>query len=386
MAETEIVIPESFYFHGDEINQFIHIQVPVALIKEKVFRSVSDSAKLLYGLLLNRTGLSIRNGWTDENDRTYIIYTVDSLMEELGIGSTKAKNMFAELTNINGSGVGLIKKVRVLNKPSRIYVMNFMEVFRYLQSLEESKNNKDITLDDNADSPMVLGETFGRKVQKSEVNTSEMAKILVGRDCVPRSDADASHGRTGMRPTDGRDCDLRTDANASVNNKDINYNNMINNNHINSIQKEESWQDMLRRDVMEEINATRELIKDNISYDLLIEDTKHVDKDMLDELIEIMVEECVVGGDEYIGGNKVPHMLIRSRFEKYNMMTIQYVLGCLQENTTDVKNTRKYLLAVLYNAPNTMSSYYKLRVQHDMNQPDWGKPLVEKSKSSEEGD
>lgn len=50
--------------------------------------------------------------------------------------------------------------------------MNFMEVLRYLQSLEESKNNKDITLDDNADSPVVLGETFGRKVQKLEENTS----------------------------------------------------------------------------------------------------------------------------------------------------------------------------------------------------------------------
>ena len=68
----KINIPESAYFHGDEINQFIHIQVPMDLIVSDCFMNLSGDAKILYGLLLNRTGLSIRNGWEDDKGRTFI--------------------------------------------------------------------------------------------------------------------------------------------------------------------------------------------------------------------------------------------------------------------------------------------------------------------------
>lgn len=346
---NEIQIPESFYFHGDEIEQFIHVQVPIALIKEKVFRGISDSAKILYGLLLNRTGLSIRNNWRDEHDRTYIIYTVESLCEDLGIGVTKAKKLFSELTNINDTGIGLIKKERILNKPSRIYVLNFMAVFRYIKEIDEENSNS------NED------ETFGQIDQRLEEKCPESTEIQVGRNCDPRSVVNATHGEPQTRPMDSRECAPRSVANATTNYIEYSNNYLRDNYSNHSIRVESDNSD----DVMERMELTRELIKENIAYDALIY-CNFTTAEKLDELIEIMVEACVLMGDIEISGVRIPHQLIVSRFEKYDQSMMEDVLISLSENTTNVRNVKKYLLATLYNAPMTMDNHVNLRVQHDM--------------------
>ena len=313
---NNVVIPEHFYFHCNEIEQFIHVQVPVALIKEKVFRGISDSAKILYGLLLNRTGLSLRNGWRDEKGRTYIIYTIESLKEDLGIGETKAKKLFAELSNINDTGVGLIRKERIINRPSRIYVLNFVEVYNYL---------------------------MGREKEELVANTSDgqaQMRLSVGRECALRSVADTSDNYNKSIDNESRD----------------NYSNHSMDGEMKACHN---------LDVMEEMEITRNLIKGNIEYDILLLDSK-VSQDKLDELVEIMVEACVLMGDIEISGVKIPHQLIRSRFEKYNQYTMMSVLNSLSENTTDVRNVKKYLLATLYNAPLTSGNQMGLRVQHDL--------------------
>lgn len=96
----EIEIPESTYIHKNELNQYIYVQVPMDLIVESCFAKISGDAKLLYGLLLNRTGLSIRNGWEDGNGRTYINYTVGDVMKDLHISHGKASKLFSELANL----------------------------------------------------------------------------------------------------------------------------------------------------------------------------------------------------------------------------------------------------------------------------------------------
>lgn len=185
-------IPEKFYFHGNEMDQFIHIQVPIVLVKEKEFRGISASAMILYGLLLNRTGLSIRNDWLDENNRTYIIYTIENVKADLGIGKTKAISLFNELSNINGTGIGLIKKVRMINKPSRIYVMNFMEVYRYL-----SNANVDVNEEEHRD----------KNVDKNVDNCCLEAKeTSVDRKCEPPSTVNADYRRPQVRTTVDRKC------------------------------------------------------------------------------------------------------------------------------------------------------------------------------------
>ena len=84
-----------------------------------------------------------------------------------------------------------------------------------------------------------------------------------------------------------------------------------------------------------------------------------------------MVEACVLSNDVYILDIRVPHALIQNRFEKYDMFTMQYVLDSLAKNTTKVKNIKKYLLTVLYNAPMTMDNQVRLQVQHDMSSESW---------------
>ena len=72
------------YYYGIEADQFSFYRVPRLLIKDERFKGLSSDAKLLYGLMLNRMSLSMKNGWLDEENRAYIIYTVDAIMEDLG--------------------------------------------------------------------------------------------------------------------------------------------------------------------------------------------------------------------------------------------------------------------------------------------------------------
>ncbi|SEG32301.1 Replication initiator protein A (RepA) N-terminus [Eubacterium ruminantium] len=350
MADT-IRIPESFYFHGDEVSQFVYVQVPIALIKESVFRGISDSAKVLYGMLLNRMGLSLRNGWTDENGRSYINYTIEALMDDLGIGKTKAKALFAELSDINKTGVGLIRKERVLNKPSRIYVMNFVEVFDYLKRLQNEENTIDVQTETNS------AEDDNRK------NSLESTCLQVGRDCDPRSAANTAHGQPQIRPTVGRDYDPWSAADTAQNNNNNIYHNRYNN---LSIKTENIKQGSKDEYLIEEMDSVRQLIKDNIEFDALVSDYGSTYEERINELVEIMVEACVLMKDVKIGGVTIPHSLIESRFEKYDMETMQYVLDSLHENTTKVRNVKKYLLSTLYNAPTTKNNQVSLMVNHDL--------------------
>ena len=83
---------------------------PRMLIKDENFKGLSSDAKLLYGLMLDRMSLSIKNGWFDNDNRAYIIYTIDNIMEDLGCGKDKAVKVVAELDQ--KKGIGLIEKVR----------------------------------------------------------------------------------------------------------------------------------------------------------------------------------------------------------------------------------------------------------------------------------
>ena len=110
----------------------------------------------------------------------------------------------------------------------------------------------------------------------------------------------------------------------------------------------------------------RALILENIEYDILSQNVQ-LDKDRLDELVELMVD-TVCSNREMIrvAGDDYPAEVVRSRFLKLNASHIEYVLDRMRENTTYVRNIKKYLLAALYNAPVTMDSYYTSLVSHDL--------------------
>ncbi len=124
--------------------------------------------------------------------------------------------------------------------------------------------------------------------------------------------------------------------------------------------------DGMGRDWMQERESYRELILENIEYDYLIQ-SHPLDRDRLDELVELMVDTvCSRRETIRIAGDDYPAEVVKSRFLKLDSSHIEYVLDRMRENTTYVRNIKKYLLAALYNAPATIGSYYTSLVSHDL--------------------
>ena len=131
------------YYYGIEAEQFSFYRVPRLLIKDERFKELSSDAKLLYGLMLDRMSLSMKNGWFDDENRAYIHYTLDNIMEDLGCAKEKCVKVLAELDS--KKGIGLIEKKRQgLGKPDIIYVKNFatLEVGGEPESQPESLSNQ----------------------------------------------------------------------------------------------------------------------------------------------------------------------------------------------------------------------------------------------------
>ena len=137
-------------------------------------------------------------------------------------------------------------------------------------------------------------------------------------------------------------------------------------NPVQSIPQTPRSSDWKGRDRMRERESYRELILENIEYDCLIQNHR-LDRDRLDELVELMVDTvCSRRETIRIAGDDYPAEVVKSRFLKLNSSHIEYVLDRIRENTTYVRNIKKYLLAALYNAPATIDSYYTSLVSHDM--------------------
>ena len=114
------------------------------------------------------------------------------------------------------------------------------------------------------------------------------------------------------------------------------------------------------------VEIYREIIKDNIEYEHLAAD-KTIDRDRLDEIVEIMLETvCTARKTLRIAGDDYPAELVKAKFMKLDSSHIQFVFDCMRENTTKIRNIKQYLRAVLFNASTTIDSYYTALVAHDM--------------------
>ena len=171
------------YYYGIEAEQFSFYRVPRLLIKDERFKKLSSDAKLLYGLMLDRMSLSMKNEWFDEDNRAYIIYTIDSIMEDLGCGKEKAVKVLAELDSVKG--IGLVEKVRRgLGKPDIIYVKNFASLAENVDEKKSGNTDKitevgksDFKKSENQKSrvPIIRSQDF----RFSEVQTSENQTVII---------------------------------------------------------------------------------------------------------------------------------------------------------------------------------------------------------------
>ena len=296
------------YYYGREAEQFAFYQVPKVLFKDERFKKLSSDAKILYGIMLDRMSLSVKNRWFDEHNRVYIYYTTANIMEDLGCAKEKCTKVVAELKEI-----GLIEKKRQgLGKPDKIFVKNF------ISGLEEE----------------------GERLQNPEVRKSNF-KDTENQTSGSSMNKTAESGKSNTNNTEKNN----TDSNDTESNLIV------------------SECDEMRTD---EIYG--QIIKENISYDDLLM-VYPQEEAAIEGIYELILETVISKNDEIlVASNRYPADLVKSKLLKLNYSHVEYVLECLQKNTSAVKNMKKYLLAALFNAPSTMDSYYRARVNHDMPQ------------------
>lgn len=333
---------ELSYFYGHEAEQYSFYRIPKVLLTDRRYKGVSMEAKVLYGLMLDRMGLSVRNSWLDSDGKVYIYFTLEDALDMLGCGKDKAVRLFKELDT--ASGIGLIERRKQgQGKPARIYVKNFTP----------PPAPEEVTPAPAPEEPSA--QTSKKPKSKlrgtSAALTSEIPKSALlessGQDCAEtdpnktdKNDTDLSHTESSIYPPTPLPPKRRS--------------------------RRQNLQDR-----MDQMDACRALICENIDYGGLLRDYPY-DADLIDGYVELMAEVCCTQRNTIrVNQEDIPAELARSRFLKLDREHILYVMEAMQRNTAQVGNIRAYTLSALYNAPVTMGQYYASQVSHDMAQG-WG--------------
>ena len=317
------------YFYGAEAERFIFFRIPKVLITDIRFKSMSTDSKLLYGLMLDRMGLSIKNGWVDEHNRVYIIYTMEEIIDDMGCARQKAAKLLEELD----SDVGLIERKRQgLGKPNIIYVKNFT-------GTENSKC-------DNQDSESM-------NIINQEVRKSNLQK----------------YDNQTSRSMNNENQEVRKSYpnNNDINNTDFNDTDCSDTPSYPIISNTTESKGQNRIDAMrwmEERKMYEVMIKSNIEYDIIAE---RYEPNWLNEIVALMVD-VVCSKEPYIRINKqeYPHEVVKSRFLQINSEHIEYIHFALNENKSNVRNIRAFLITTIYRSFETTDNWYAAKVNYDL--------------------
>ena len=281
------------YFYGQTGELFSFYRIPKALFQEQRFQSLSTDAKTLYGILLDRMSLSAKNGWLDEQNRVFIIFTIEDVKRSLCCADNKATKLLRELEEF-----GLIeRKRRGLGRPSLVYVKNF--------SADSSKT----------------------RFQNRENHESGGFKSASQDPAKPRCN--------------------KTDKNNTEMNETYPFNS-------------EETDGMSQREQLEKY------FSQSLEVELLLRLCPD-DEDIIYQIVDLLVDTCATKRKMLrIAGDDRPAEVVRSRFMKLNADHIKFVLKCLAENSSPIRNMKQYLLASLYNAPTTMQLSYQNQTNHDL--------------------
>lgn len=301
------------YFYGEQAESYSFYRIPRQLITGEKYKGLSVEAKLLYGMMLDRMGLSMRNGWLDKSGRVYIYYTVEEIQIDLGCGHVKAGRLLAELDTVKG--IGLIeRKKQGQGKPTKIYVKKF----------------------------------FPDPPPKGERSDLPRQPQNGGQDSSKAAFRSAASCRSGH--TENGSADRQKPAGSYIEN---NY-------------PENSYTDQSiypAPSPSENHSVCLEELKEQVDYPLLAENYPYDDPECILELICDVL--CSNAPGVKIGGETIPTAKVQSRFRRLGFNHVAYVLDSLRETTTKIRNIRAYLLTALYNAPVTMDAYYSAAVRHD---------------------
>ena len=332
------------YFYGNEAEQFTFYRIPKILITSPHFKKISDSAKLLYGLMLDRMSLSIRNGWLDDDNRAYIFFTTNDVMEQMCCGTEKATKMLTELDS--EKGIGLIERVKQgQGKPAIIYLKKFYE------------------LEDTARSTK-LSEIESQDFQESKVKTFENRKTRLSKiesqDFWKSKNKTFENRKSGLSEIEKQDFRKSKCNNTDINNTDINYIYPINQDNYNiqnsDTQTEEEWIDRYTKTVDE--------IKKQIDYDYLI---NHTERDIVDEVVNIMAEVMTVYRPKYkIEGDFIEYNAVVNKFRQITAQKLEICLLAYSRKIQRIKNPKAYWISTLYNIPLTSEIVLQNMINSDI--------------------
>ena len=280
--------------------------VPKELLFDSRFKKLTIEAILLYAYMLDRLKLSLENGWKDGDGKTFIYFSVESIMELLKCSKGKAISALKELDEKHG--IGLIEKKRGgYGKCSRIYVKEIFPLSVSGNGKVREKNEEDL-------------EVTNKEPEKFKNQISRSAKIE------PIEVQKVNPNNTNM-------------SNTNISNTKSNHTN--------------------RKDVEEKITIHQQ-IKANIDYNSLLL-TNNEDVEQIDEIVNLISEMLVKRNKEkiYIAGDIFECEYVKERFRTLNNKHIQYVLFTLKNNKKKVNNIKQYLLTILFNAPATRCSFFQ---------------------------
>ncbi|WP_026495387.1 DUF6017 domain-containing protein [Butyrivibrio sp. WCD3002] len=300
------------YFYGQESEMHTFYRIPKLLFDNSYFMDMTNDAKILYGLMLDRMSLSQKNKWFDEQNRAFILFSQTEAMNLIKCKKNKAISLFRELENI-----GLVERRKQgQGNPDRLYLKDFVERdTEKNQRLEKSTSEQDEKVSE-------VG-----KINRLENQTSSSWKnqpLEVGK------------------------------SNPNYNNIN-NTNKVILTNHISSIEP----------DANDEYEAYSEIIRENISLDIMLERFPD-DKEIIEGIYDLILETVLCKNETtWIAKNQYPTNFVKSKFLKLNNLHLEYVMECMRNNTTKIRNMKNYLRSTLFNAPSTMGSYFQSEVSHD---------------------
>ncbi len=362
------------YYYGNEAEQYSFYRIPKVLFTDRRFRNVSVEAKVLYGLLLDRMSLSVKNGWLDGEGKVYIIFTIADVMETLACAEQKANKLLGELDA--AKGVGLIeRRRRGLGKPNVIYVKNFIA----RPQVPPERTDKQ-----GPPYPPMQPDPGGSPAA-SRLAVSLKQTMPTGQEAMPvqkmlQEPVGASAVQGGLQnPSESQiqNCENHKSRDVKITGPELRKS-QTNNTDLSNTEMSETDPSihpqaqtggtgrMDRMGKMELFGAYCALIRENISYGILLERCPY-DRERLDGFVELMAEVCCSSRETIrINQEEMCTEVVKSRFLKLDSSHIEYVMDCLDKNTTLVGNIRAYTLSALFNAPVTISQYYASLVRHDM--------------------
>ena len=318
------------FFYGNEAAEFRFYRVPKALFGGEL----SLEAATLYSLMLDRVGLSVKNGWLDSLGRVFIYFVQKDVQKFLRCGHNRATAFMRELERF-----GLIERKRQgLGKPAIIYVKNFSG------SENGALENEGNEIEEKA--PAVQQEDASNKALFSA------------------SEGAVQTARTGQSrvPAEGSlDCPNRAANDTEKKETELSETNRI----LPQPPRTDRESSRYGRNLMDEMRWFKEEIRANIDYEGLVWDYP-CDSGIFDCYVELLAEACcAVRKTIRICGQDIPTAVVRSRFLKLDREHILYVRDCLCTTTSTIKNIKAYALAALYNAPVTKEQYYTSLASRD---------------------